>query len=208
VDRARASAPQSIDAQFEAALSQPDHRAELRPLLKAFTPQLSTALLVKHLSAPLATRFIATELIKRLDQVPPQAQEVVMERWIGSAADFADWESEANARYLHVKFLAQGSKWSQSAAALGSLNDKLAESLPLHHPTLLELLTLQLALRGLANEDITKTLEAMSVWVETLTDVAPELKAIITSWNTQRAAPTTLKDSMAAYVKKSLGISN
>lgn len=198
--------PQNIDAQFEAALAQADHRAELRPLLKAFAPRLSTALLIKHLDTAHATRFIATELIKRLDQLQAQDQELVMKRWIETASDFTDLESEVNARYLHVKLLATRSSWSRSAEALGALCDEIAQSFPLHHPTLLELLTLQLALRGLAQEDITQMLQAMNLWMEARTDAPPQLKTLIKSWAVQREDPAKLKDSMAAYVKKSLSI--
>lgn len=196
--------PQNIDASIEAVLATDDHHAELWPLLKTFTPLLSTSLLVKHLDNPIATRFFADELIKRLDQI--KQPEVVLAQWLKHSADFTDWESVANARYGQVKMLAADAKWAQSAQALGQLNGKLAESLPLNHPTLLDLLTLQIALSGLANEDISATLKAMNTWVNTLSDAPEELKATLQSWTAQRQAPATLKTSMMAHVKKSLGI--
>lgn len=129
-----------------------------------------------------------------------------MKRWIETASDFTDLESEVNARYLHVKLLATRSSWSRSAEALGALCDEIAQSFPLHHPTLLELLILQLALRGLVQEDITQMLQAMNLWMEARTDAPPQLKTLIKSWAVQREDPAKLKDSMAAYVKKSLSI--
>lgn len=190
-------------------LSKSDFSAESAALISAYPQNFSREslrglLLSERKSLLMAKIFASGLLMQKLNEEPKPAELIA--QWSALASDFTDWESVANARYGQVKLLAKDAKWAQSAQALGELNGKLAESLPLNHPTLLDLLILQLALSGLANEDINATLEAMNIWVNTLADAPDEHKETLQSWTAQRDAPAKLKTSMMAHVKKGLGI--
>lgn len=190
---------------FEALLKS-NYSAEASLYMKLFRLEQSPAGLARldalaRSNDPQDAAFKSVACFNVLPQLGAVADPATtLARCLEPVEHYQQWDDYTRSHYVLVSILVSQSKWAQAAQSLGLLNAKLSKGLASNHPTMLELLSTQLALKGLAGEPIEDEINAMDRFLARQDEAPEALKTQLSGWHDLLHDQDKLRSELRAYI--------